>query len=47
MLKDLRAELATGENVLLDVRNLTAADTQALRQAVEDAGLADRVKLWP
>jgi hypothetical protein len=47
MIKDIRNELKTGENVIIDARGLLPADTQALRQAVEEAGLTAQVKIWP
>lgn len=44
---EIRAELAAGENVIVDTRNMNAGDIKALRQAVNDAGLGAHVKFFP
>lgn len=44
----VRSEVRLGENVMIDTRNLDAADAQALRDAVAaDPSLADNVLFYP
>jgi len=47
-LKDIQAELAGGENVIVDTSKLNSADLAALRQALIDEGiLGTKVLLYP
>jgi hypothetical protein len=42
-----RREIAEGNRVVVDTRNLNAADLADLRQRVRDAGIEDQVDWWP
>jgi len=44
---EIRGELAANENVIIDTRNMNAADIASLRQAITDAGLSGRVRFYP
>ncbi|MEM6634919.1 MAG: hypothetical protein AAF667_03410 [Pseudomonadota bacterium] len=40
-------ELAAGHNVIIDTENLSEADPEVLRNAIERRGISDRVVYWP
>ena len=44
---EIRRELLTGENVIIDTHRMTADDIAALRAVVEQAGLGSRVIFFP
>ena len=46
-MKEIRGEIAARENVIIDTRHMNGADTAALRKAVTDAGVSDKVKFYP
>jgi hypothetical protein len=46
-LQDLRRELATGENLLLNTAHLAPDHVRQLRSAVADNGWIDRVVFYP
>jgi hypothetical protein len=47
MMAAIRGEIAAGESVILDTRNMNAADIAALRQALTDANLLAHVRFFP
>ena len=46
-MKSIKRELALGENVMVDTRNMTAKHVDELREAVRAAGEERRVLFWP
>lgn len=46
-MKTLRSELGKGENVIYDTKDMSAADIESLRNAVDDAGLSQNVRWFP
>lgn len=46
-MKKIYNEFNRGHNVIIDVRNLTPEHTAELRNAVEQAGISDRIIWYP
>jgi hypothetical protein len=46
-MENINKSIAAGENVMLDTRNLSAADLQQLTSEISRQGLRNKVLIWP